>query len=248
MIHPRYPRSLRMGRFSFLFILSVAATATAQTAVAHEEPSTQVLLMLPFVSHAGVVGRDEARSIHTPGNTTVGADGQVRTTPSMTTSPHPGARMQYGLLGLSIGHDWMHTMRTEVYAALVSMDDLRPRGLIGLRIGPVLRLLDRGRANATGAAARFVPMGGVAYRGQMYEWVHASDWRGQRSLSVTVTPALEATYYSSTSLGWTVRLKPEFSYVFDQVGSPAWDDVESGSNWDAYRWGLTGGIDLGVVF
>jgi len=81
----------------------------------------------------------------------------------------------------------------------------------------------------------------------MYEWIHASDWRGQRSLALTITPALEATYYSSPSLGWTIRFKPELSYVVDQIGPAIWNESETGAHWDGYRWGLTGGIDLGVV-
>ncbi|HEY5958699.1 MAG TPA: hypothetical protein VIV60_19195, partial [Polyangiaceae bacterium] len=173
---------------------------------------------------------------------------QVRTIPGTTSSPYPGARAQYGLLGLSVGHDWMHSLRTEAYVALVAMDELRPRGLFGVRAGPIWRLLDRGSANATGTALRFVPMGGIAYRGQMFEWRHASDWRGQRSLALTATPALEATYYSSPSLGWTMRFKPEFSYVVDQLGSSVWIESESGAHWDGYRFGLTGGLELGVVF
>ena len=233
--------SMRSG-LCFLFVLAVAQTATAQA-----EPSTQVLLMLPFASHVGIVGRDEVQTTYTPGYTEVAPDGRVRTHPSWTSTPYSGDRTQYGLLGLSLGHDWMRTVRTELYAALIVMDDPRPRGLLGVRAGPVWRLLDRG-ASATGAALRLVPLGGIAYRGQMYEWIHASDWRGQRSLAVTVTPALEATYYSSRSLGWTIRLKPEFSYVIHQIGSPVWIESESGAHWDGYRWGLTGGIDLGVVF
>jgi hypothetical protein len=203
--------------------------------------------MVPFASHAGVVGRDAVQTTYTPGHTEVAPDGQVRTYPSRTSTPDPGARTQYGLLGLSLGHDWVRVVRTEMYAALIVMEAPRPRGLFGLRAGPILRLLDRSSTKATSAALRFVPMGGIAYRGQMYEWLHASDWRGQRSLALTFTPALEATYYSSRSLGWTIRLKPEFSYVVDQIGSSVWIP-ESGAQWDGYRWGLTGGIDLGVVF
>lgn len=233
----------KLAQLGLWIVLCVAQTATAQA-----EPNTHVLVMLPIVSHVGIVGHDEVRTVHTPATTNVGRDGQVRTIPSQTHTPEAASRQQYGLLGLSLGRDWMHVLRTEVYAALL-LDSPHYRGLAGLRAGPVLRLLDRDSADAAGATLRFVPMAGIAYRGQLYEWIHANDWRGQRSLAVTATPAIEATYYSSAAVGWTARLKSEFSYVFSQIGSAAWYDSESGGYyWDGYRWGLTGGIELGVVF
>lgn len=226
MTRGRHLGSWTSARYCFLLV-----TVVARMAMAQEEPKTQVLFMLPFASGAGFVRRDAVRVT----NPNLSSDNDIGTA-------------QYAWFGLSIGHDWNRNLRSEIYAAVVGVDEQRPRGLIGLRAGPVLPLLDRGDGDAPNVAVRFVTMGGIAYRGQMYEWLHSSGWCGQRSLALTVTPALEATYYSSPSLGWTLRFKPEFSYVFDQIGSPVWIESEEGYTWDGYRWGLTGGMDVGVVF
>jgi hypothetical protein len=200
--------------------------AVAQTAAAAPETNTHLLLMLPELTGLGWVGRDAS------GSKSLRNDEQT----------------QYTLAGISIGYDFAAWLRTELYAAIVTMDAPRPRGTIGLRAGPIVPLLRRERDARSGVALEFVTMVGLAYRGQMYEWLHADDWRGQRSVALTATPAFEATYYSSPTFGWTVRLKAEASYVIDQIGPPTWQDEEGGPQWDGYRSGFTGGLDVGVAF
>jgi hypothetical protein len=154
--------------------------------------------------------------------------------------------LQVMALGIGYGRELLPDLRGEAYGAFI-MGSNGPRGLLGVRLGPQFAVLDRRGEDQKGMLLRFVGLGGLAYRSKLYAWVHESEFLGQESLALTAMPALEGSYFSSPTFGWTLRAKTEVSYVVVQMGAGIWDD--SGVDiWDAYRWGLTAGLDLGATF
>ncbi|MGC4070594.1 MAG: hypothetical protein QM784_39180 [Polyangiaceae bacterium] len=203
------------------WIAGIAAPAQAQTAT-----KNHLYLMVPLLSGYGFERRDPL--------------------PKDPLVDERTDSFQAMGLGIGYGRELLPYLRGEAYGAVI-MGAKGPRGLLGMRLGPQLAVLDTRGEDQKGMLLRFVGLGGLAYRSKLYAWVHESDFLGQESLALTAMPALEGTYFSSPTFGWTLRAKTEVSYVVAQMGSGIWDD--SGVHiWDAYRWGLTAGLDLGVTF
>jgi hypothetical protein len=194
-----------------------------------EEPlRTQLRLMLPL-SGIGIVGRDKVTA----------PDGG---------SYYRSGDEQLNLLGLSAGQDLSSLVTSELYAALITSDGLKPRGLFGLRVGPQFTVGDWRKVQGTGPQLRMAGLLGLAYRGRLWDWVHTSDWQGQSSLAVNLAPSLDLNYFTSRNFALNLRARTEFSYVVAQFGDKIWSDGEGGPREDGYRWGLGAGLDIGVVF
>jgi hypothetical protein len=220
----------RPRRFSTLLSIHLLALCLAATAVAQAAPKTHLQLMLPFISGSGYQGNDAVPSdLRAAG---VNDDSAID-------------HRQLGLLGLSLGRDYAEHLRAEIYGSVLFAGGLR--GLVGVRGGPQWSLLAPTSTTSKNVDLRFLGLVGISYRGQRYNI--QPGFEGQRAIALTLVPAMEYTYFSSPSLGWSIGLKTELSYVIDQMGSPFCPDVDEGDGtWDGYRWGLTGGLDLGLVF
>jgi len=207
--------------------LCLVATALPEIATGNAQPRVDYRLrfQLPFLGWSEVV-RGNATS--TPTRTPVRETYEV------------------SIVGLSLAADLERRWTVELGTGVVVTSG-GLRGMIAARGGPLFTLVDHRRQEGGGSLLQLAGLASVTYRGHAY---HIIAEGGQRTVSIGAAAALEYTYFTSRTFGWSARARPGFSYAVWQSGESVWTDTNEGAElWaDGYLMQVGIAIDLGMVF
>ena len=159
-------------------------------------------------------------------------------TPTSTRTP-TRETWEAPMLGLALAADLAQRWTVELGTGIVLTSGGFRGQIVALRFGR--------RPEGGGSLLQLAGLATVAYRGQAY---NINSEGGQRTLSIGAAAALEFTYFTSRTFGWSVRARPSFSYALWQLGDSVWTgDDEGVLLWaDGCLMQVGIGIDLGMTF